>query len=354
MSVKAGVEALAAHIAGDIKDLRSSVAAVEATQGPAGPPGPIGNTVSTTLAAGAYTVNPAYGTDYTFTLTGNITLSASGMLNGTHMTVDIVQDGVGGRTVTLPTSWIGYDSVVVSTTPNTITSLVLRKSVSGIMVKAVLTAPMPSEFWSPNALSNRIAWFASNAIQGEDGDVVTAWDNPWGTDGTIAGGPLLKVLNGQKYVLFDGVDDHVDSDYGSNVAQPFVYAFVAKVPGNGPVISGTAGQTTAADILTSGGNWEMEPTSGLTRPNSANWSTVVAQYKTGGNDSLRVNGSEKNDVNVNTLKVARWLRIGADDTGLHNAMSMAEFVSVSGIIDGTTLANIETYLNAIRDNLNGV
>lgn len=329
---------------------------IDGSSGPAGPPGPLGNAIVATYSSGTISLNPAYGTDYVLTLTGNVSLTASGMINGSSIYVEILQDGIGGRTVDLSDTWMGYADAEagVDTSPNAVTAMVIWKTAGGYRVNVVMTGTLNTSYWSPDALANRVAWFDANSIQGDDGDTVAVWNNPWGVGGTISGGPVLKVLNGEKYVQFDGSDDHVDSDRGSNVAQPFVYAFLAKVPGNGPVISGTAGQTSALDVETVSGNWQVDPgTSGPTRPNTGNWQTVVIEILTGGDDTFRVDGSQVTGA-VGTLKVGRWLRFGASDGGTHTAMSLANFIEVSGTIDSTTRTNIETYLNAKRDYLNGI
>lgn len=328
---------------------------IDGAPGPAGPVGPIGNSIAATVS-GALTIDPGNATEYAYTLVGNVSLAAGGFIIGAACTVNLLQDGVGGRTVTIPSSWIGADQVVFSTGGNTLDTLVIWRSALGMHVQRVFTGAMPSSYWSPNALANtKIAWFAADAIPGEDGEAVTSWDNQWASsDGTAGGSPTLRLLNGRKYVQFDGIDDHIDATHSPGVNQPFVMAFVAKVPGNGPVISGPSGQTTAADILTTGGNWEVEPGSGLTRPNSGQWQTVIAQYVTGGNDTLRVDGIANSSVNVNVIKVATYTRIGGEDGGTHNAMSMAEFFKVAGTVSAGDISAIENYLNAIRDDLNGL
>jgi hypothetical protein len=328
---------------------------IDGAPGPAGDPGPIGNSVVATMSSGTLTLDPANATEYTITLAGNISLAAGGLIQGASIVLDLIQDGIGARTVTIPSDWIGADQVLLSSGANTMDTLVIRRNGAGYVVQKVFAGAMPSAFWTPNALSNRIAWWAADSIFGEDGDTVASWDNQWATsDFTAGGAPTLKVLNGRKYVSFDGVDDHMDATHSPGVNQPFVIAFVAKVPAAGPVISGPAGQSTAHDILITGSNWEMEPTSGLTRPNTGQWQTVVCQYIAGGNDKLRVDGVENASVNVNTLKVATYTRIGGEDGGAHNTMNMAELFKISGTVDSTTLAKIETYLNRVRDDLNGV
>lgn len=327
-------------------------AGASGTPGPAGPPGPLGNTVTATVSSGSYALNAAFGTAYTLTLTGNITITASGLFNDAAMYLALVQDGVGGRTVGFPTDWIGQDQVVISTTPNTIDIFCIWRSPLGYHINRTFTGNLPAGLWTPNAISSgRVAWYDANAITGDVGDTVATWTDRWGgVSLTATGAPALQILNGQKYVAYDGADDRHDATHAT-VNQPFTMAFVAKVPGNGPVISGSV--NTAADILTTGGNWSMEP-SGITRPNTAIWQTVVAEYIPAANDVFRVDGVAGTSANVGAVKVGTYTRIGAEDAGTHNAMQIAQFIKISTTPDSTLLANIETYLNRIRDDLNGV
>jgi hypothetical protein len=74
-----------------------------------------GNTGAATL-----TPNAAAGTIYTYTLTGNITLSAlSNAVAGTSMTIILTQDGTGNRLLTSTMKFAG-NSKTLSTAANTI------------------------------------------------------------------------------------------------------------------------------------------------------------------------------------------------------------------------------------------
>lgn len=382
MSVRSGVEALAAHLAGEVRGVNSalsgdpkssSIAALTTSEkgslvgainevdaelealsrvpGPAGPPGPIGNTITGTVSSGAYALNAAYGTAYTLTLTGNITITASGLVNDAAIYLALVQDGVGGRTVGFPTDWIGQDQVALSATPNTIDIFCIWRSPLGYHINRTFTGALPSSLWTPNSISSgRVCWYDANSLAGDPGSTVATWTDRWGGASlTASGEPALQILNGQKYVTYDGANDRHDATHAT-VNQPFTMAFVAKVPGNGPVISGS--QNTAADILIASGNWSQEP-SGLTRPNTGAWQTVVAEYIGGGvNEVFRVDGVAATPANVGTVKVGTYTRIAAEDGGTYNAMSLAAFIKISATPDSTLLANIETYLNRIRDDLN--
>lgn len=324
--------------------------------GPQGPPGPYGKGVMRTMSSGVLTLDPTVATDYTITLTGNISLAIGGLFPNAGIVVDLVQDSVGSRTVTIPTSWTGYEQVLLSTAPNTVDRLLVTRNGYGYMVQLVFSAPVASGVWTPNSLSNKTAWFSANAIGGEPGDTVSAFPNQFGTGdlSTLQGAPKLGLLNGQKYVYFDGVDDALGGTHGTNLVQPFWIAGVFRVPGNGPVIGGPSGQTTAADILVTGGNWSMEPSSGMTIANTGAWVTMIARYVTGGNDFFHIDSTVRNDVNVNTLKVNQWTKLGGDDLGAFGEAYVAEVIKCAGLLDAPTLANLQTYLNRIRDDLKGV
>jgi hypothetical protein len=324
-------------------------------RGNTGPPGPTGTTVATTLAAGSYALNALFATAYTLTLTGNVTLSASGLTNDASMYVALLQDGVGSRTVTIPSTWIGADQVAFSTTPNHLDVLIVWRSPLGYHVKRIFSGALPSVFWSPNALATRVAWYSANSIAAEEGDTVSTWDNLWGaSDLTAAGAPALHILNGQKYVQFDGVDDRMDADFGSTVDIPFTIAFVAKVPGNGPVLGGSDNVT--IDITTTAGNWQVHNGTALTGATVANtgiWQTVIIQVVPAADDTIRVDGVNLVG-NAGASKNARRLRLFSEDLGTYNAGSIAELVKINAALTAGELTDLEAYLNTIRNDLNGV
>jgi hypothetical protein len=77
-------------------------------------------TISTNAtASGAVTINLANGNVHTLTLTGNVTLTVSGVSVGKacSFTLILTQDGTGSRTVTWPTGtkWAGGTAPVLST-----------------------------------------------------------------------------------------------------------------------------------------------------------------------------------------------------------------------------------------------
>lgn len=321
--------------------------------GPVGAVGPIGNSLVQAMTGGTLSLNPASATEYTITLNGNITLSIGGLVQGASIVLDLIQDSVGGRTVTLPSDWIGAADVVLSNGANVLDRLVISRNGRGYLVQHTFTASIPSALWSPDSLSGKSGWFQANSIGGEDGDTITGWTNSFGTGNlTASGEPKLRILNGQKYVAFDGVNDMVDGSHGVNQVQPFCIAFVAKTASNGPIISGST--NTAADILTVSGNWQAEVASTLALPNNGQWQTVIVRYVTGGNDFLHVDAATDNDTNLNTLKVNQYTRIGGEDAGGFGAVNMAELIKFSGLVDSTLLANLQNYLNRIRDDLNGL
>ena len=70
--------------------------------------------------SGTLTPDAAAGTIYTYTLTGNITLNSLGnAVAGTSMTIELTQDGTGGRTLTSTMKFAG-GSKILSTAPNAV------------------------------------------------------------------------------------------------------------------------------------------------------------------------------------------------------------------------------------------
>jgi hypothetical protein len=74
-----------------------------------------------TNASGSYTIDTSMYDEFQLTMTGNVTLSFSNPLPGDSFIVKLRQDGVGGRTVTLPASVrynAGISSYAVTSTAN--------------------------------------------------------------------------------------------------------------------------------------------------------------------------------------------------------------------------------------------
>jgi hypothetical protein len=105
-----------ASITGTAPNQTLNLTLARGTTGNPGPTGPIGNTITDNLDGGVFTMNPSFGTEYSLTILDDTTLAVSGMTYGSTIRATVVQDGVGGHALTLPSDWIGSTDF----TPNTV------------------------------------------------------------------------------------------------------------------------------------------------------------------------------------------------------------------------------------------
>lgn len=328
--------------------------------GQPGPPGPIGLTIASTVSGGTYTLNPSHATEYSLTLTGNVSLAIGGMTNGAALTVDVFQDGVGGRTLTLPSDWIGASAVTISTTANTFNRLVISKTPAGIWVQNVSQGTLPASYWSPLAIANadRWTWFNPDSIAGVDGEAVVAADvvDQYGkaTLTSVLDAPTLRIANGIKYVTTDGVNDMLYFEYGAPNGRPCVYAAVVKVAGSGIVRVFGGNSTAATEVyVNAANNWAVHGGVELAGgAKNGQWQTIYV-VANAASSVIRVNGVETTGDSGNTRAMGGALRIGRNDT-TYGAVQIAAGIFLDNVPSAPVLANLETYLNKIRDTLNGL
>lgn len=339
--------------------------------GTPGPPGPAGITLTARAVSPTYVLNAFAGTDHTVTLASNISLAVENLTNGASIYLALIQDGVGGRVVTIPSSWLGREDVTLATAANNYDILIIWRSPLGIHIKHIDTGVMPSSFWTPDNLPNQVSWYDGNGIAGESAASVSTWLNRWtetnlATSGSSA--PPLRVLNGVKYLELDGVGRQMFTDYNGTFGSQALHAGVFRwngSPTGGPVLSGL-GASGIALYINNAGNWEYRYRSDASHAagGAANgqWQTIVAgvaESGVGGDPGyIRVNGVQVNGpaIDATGARNGNALRVGAaHDGSAYGEVDVAELIQLS-VPQLTTqqMADLENYLNAKRDTLNGV
>lgn len=324
-----------------------------------GPPGPLGNQVEKNIngANETYTLDPYYGTDYTITVLNQTTaFTAANFSNGATATLNVVEDGTGGWAFTFPSNWIGQADLVPDTGANKINTFVIWKSPLGYHIQQIYKGTKPSGIWTPNDLDNKIAWFNANSIPVDEGDTVTTWLNDWVASQalTVAGAPKLHIGSGNnKYVQFDGIADSAAVTHTPSVANPYTYAALVQTAANVPVIGGA--NSAAFDIYTSGGNWRMHAGAEVIgSANSGLWTVIVAAIQTPStSDYIRVNGTVTTG-NASNTKTGKYTQLFKNNAGAFGAGKIAQLIKTNDLLTSPELVNIEAYLGAIRDQLNGV
>lgn len=333
--------------------------------GQPGPTGPIGLTISSTVAAGqTYTLNPAFGTEFTLTLTGNASLAVAGMINGSVLYVCLVQDTVGGRTVTLPTDWLGLDSLALTTTANTYEILTIWRSPLGTHVKRVAAGALPLSFWSPNSLPTQRAWFAANSIGAEPGSPVETWSSVWGTGvlakpGSGAGAPALGVDAGEKYVSFKAADSDLlaGTPYSGTINYPFTFAMLSRVTdGGNPESMVGSSDSLAFNIQATGSPQRYNCCStemASLNPVVNQWDViVVVMTGTAATSFFRQNGEQATLTGMTSFHVISTLWLGRNSAGLSGDVDIADLMIIGAAASSSEVASIETYLGNKRDAMN--
>lgn len=93
------------------------------------------------LSGGTYLLDPAVATYFSLELGGDLALSGAGFVEGQSVTVELVQDAVGGREVTLPPSWVGSAAVDVEAEPRTLERLVVWRAAGRMNVQQASGGP---------------------------------------------------------------------------------------------------------------------------------------------------------------------------------------------------------------------
>ncbi|KRB74139.1 hypothetical protein ASE01_19350 [Nocardioides sp. Root190] len=88
-----------------------------------------------------FTLTPATATYFSLNLTADVSLVADGFVEGQSVTVELVQDAVGGREVVLPTTWVGAAAVVLTTTADTLERLVVWRAAGRMNVQQASGGP---------------------------------------------------------------------------------------------------------------------------------------------------------------------------------------------------------------------
>lgn len=336
----------------------------QGSAGAVGPPGPVGPTLLNS-ASGSYLLNPAAATEYTLTLTGNVTLDVTGLTNGAALKVTLVQDGVGGRGVTLPSSWVGSSDVAVATTANTYAVLIVWKEPLGIFVRQSMAGALPAGFWSPHALTDRLAWYSADSISAESGETIPSWPNLWSESGLVvsSGSPKLQIRQGIKTVSFlaSNTDSLATSaNYAAAAAAPYTVAALVKAgtSGVGAQIL-LDGPNSATDmeffIANPSGAWGINSYISSAVPNTGQWevvvftvSTTVGKFRRNGVD-VAVNNSAggTGGKGLSGLILGRSYSNTAYFTG-----EMSEIIIVKHASDATEYGQLETYLSAKQTLLN--
>lgn len=90
-----------------------------------------------------FALDPATATYFSLTLSADVALAASGFVEGQSVTVELVQDAVGGHEVTLPASWVGASAVEVEPAPGTLERLVVWRAAGRMNVQQASGGPFP-------------------------------------------------------------------------------------------------------------------------------------------------------------------------------------------------------------------
>lgn len=335
--------------------------------GPPGPPGVAGATVTANLSGGSFPLNPTYGTEYTLTILADTALSVSGMIPGSAMTVTVLQDGIGGHTLTIPSTWIGQADFTPNAIANNYDIFVIWRTPLGVFIKRVHTGVLPSSSWTPNALADQQCWYIGDSLPLEEGDAVGTWANQWATRGplTAANSPVAKLSHGVRYVSFDGAlsqkaELSAGASFGTALTQPYTIAVLAKVNGTGTqrvFNSGTAVANQGPEISSADTprNWYANTQDLNALTDNGQWTYLVYQV-TGTSSTLRRNGvSAAVTTGIGSGITLSGIRLAASSgTVVYSTVDIAEVIIFKHLPGGPELANLETYLSNRADLLNGV
>lgn len=93
------------------------------------------------VSGGTYTVDPRKATYFSLDLAGDVSLADAGFVEGQSVTVELVQDAVGGRLVSLPPSWVGASAVAVQPDASTLERLVVWRAAGRMNVQQASGGP---------------------------------------------------------------------------------------------------------------------------------------------------------------------------------------------------------------------
>lgn len=326
--------------------------------GNSGPPGPIGNQfVDTVFDGETFTLNPSAATDYTLTAAGNFTLAATNFYPGQVCYVAIKQDGTGGRVVTLPGDWIITTAISFDTTANHFNVILVWRDRLGIHAKLVESGSSPA-LWTPTNLTNQAGWFQGGNIIQIPGDVITSWPNSYDQPdaAVMAGSPVIRELRGVKYVEFNG-SAYVESDIAA-IAAPHLMGAVVRMrssSGKQPILAGSGALD--SEVFVNGSptrSWQANGSGDTTLTDTLNvWETVIVSINNA-SGIIRVDGTQATyntgGKSFNTLRMGR----GFATSSSYLTGDIAEMVVANKAPTGTDVTDLESYLNIIRDQLNGV
>jgi hypothetical protein len=333
--------------------------------------------VQATLDAGdTYTLDPTTADQFILTLTGNATLVIPSYSVGSRFLVQIMQDGAGGHTLTLPDA-AGY--VALDTTALTYELLVYRCWTAERLDVSQVTQNTPVEApFTPALLASQIVWFNANAIAGDDGDAITRWSNSF-TNGEIdlgqstsANRPTLKVINGVNVVDFvpnqrlEGVNPTNGSSsawINGTYPQPATIALLVRKTGGTstqPVLAGNGDASKDWNVYvdSSTGKWATNATNDATKLVEASSTAVSNQWETivvllnGATSKIRVSGNETAG-QAGTV-VSSGIRMGMNTNSSSYAnVQVAEVFYLAHLADNDEITSIETYLNKKKTKLAG-
>lgn len=328
--------------------------------GPAGQPGdvgPFGAQIVRTPTEATVTINPAGGTDYELLLTRNITLAVSGMHDKQHLFILLIQDATGTRTVALPSSWVGATDITFATAANSYDALDIFQLNRRIYVKKVMTGVLPAMF-TPDSLTNKHDWFRADTIAQAENTDVTTWENKFGGSNLAGPGgagtyPKLKSSYGAPYVEFDGTNDYLESSF-SSLAPPFTIAGVFRnneTSGLVPIIEGPSSGNYIEVDGTSPRTWRGGNIVGSNV--GANFTTVLLHYVNSSSGYIRVDGSQTSGnpggTSMGGIRMGRQIGVSTN----YGQIDVGEMLLIAKTPAGSDVADIENYLNPLRDQLNG-
>lgn len=337
---------------------------LEGLQGPPGVPGPIGTQRLDTHTSGTYTLDPTAGTDYVIYLEGDIDFAIQNMAAGQSLYVRLIQKNGGGHEATFPAAVAGGDDIVLSPTLEDFDVLIVWEDRAGTCVKLVQSGSMPvDDAFTPDQLTNQKAWFEGDQVSDTLLGLETlAWGNLFAGQADMTApngagtGPIVRSEGGFKYLEFDGSNDYLESTFGS-ISPPFTIAMVVRVneaTAKTPVLNGpNLGNTEVfMDGTSPTRTWRVNSLNATTLTYTGVWRTILVHVKNAADGYVRADGVQFDGSTGGAALVG--IRLGRVEAASSNygQIDLASLIVLTKTPAGTDVADIETYMNEIRDALN--